>query len=375
VNAGASLGALAFTYTTADGGPPVAVGTYVATGAFAGDATYRAASASATINIVPVTAPTPTVVITPTGPFVYDGLPHPATGTVLGIGGVPIAVPVLTYTAAGGGAVSAPVNAGLYTVLATYPGDAVYKPVTVPVVGSLSITQATPRIEVSGAGTFTYDGNAHTVTAVARGAQNEVLSPAPSVTYSGPPQPSPPPPVPQFTVGTYVVTAAFAGNANYLPVTDTSARVILTQATPTVLVNSASVAFDGAPHGVTADVIGVGVSAEIVTSPPVVITYNGSPERPTAAGVYAVVASFPGNTNYTPATGRGTLEITPGGGGGGGTPTEACLRVDFREITYFRDNRVITSSDAGIRARNGIAGGFNPALWPYDPRGRGDSTP
>ena len=36
---------------------------------------------------------------------------------------------------------------------------------------------------------------------------------------------------------------------------------------------------------------------------------------------------------------------------------------------------MLTSSDAGIRARTGIAGGFNPALWPYDPRGRGDSTP
>ena len=372
---GNPIGTLTFTYAASDGtllpGPPSAVGSYVATGSFAGNATYRAASASAALNIVPDTAPTPTITLNTPFVFTYDGLPHAATGAVLGIGGVPIGVPVFAYTTAGGDPVSAPVDAGVYTVSATYAGDAVYKPVTVPVTAALTINRATPHLDISGAGTFTYDGNAHTVTAIARGVRNETLSPAPSVTYSGPPQPSPPPQVPQFTVGTYVVTAAFAGNANYLPVTDAGARVILTQATPTVIVNSATVAFDGAPHGVTADVIGVGVVPEIVTSPPVTLTYAGSTEKPSAAGVYAVVATFPGNTNYTASTGTGTLEIT---GGGAPPPTEACVRLDFREITYFRDNRVLMSSDAGIRARNGIPGGFNPAVWPYDPRGRGDST-
>ncbi len=46
-------------------------------------------------------------------------------------------------------------------------------------------------------------------------------------------------------------------------------------------------------------------------------------------------------------------------------PGGACFIVDFREITYFNGSAVITSSDADIRARNGIAGAFNPALWPY----------
>ncbi len=46
-------------------------------------------------------------------------------------------------------------------------------------------------------------------------------------------------------------------------------------------------------------------------------------------------------------------------------PREGCFIVDFREITYFNGTRVITSSDAAIRAKNGIAGAFNPALWPY----------
>jgi DNA/RNA endonuclease G (NUC1) len=55
-------------------------------------------------------------------------------------------------------------------------------------------------------------------------------------------------------------------------------------------------------------------------------------------------------------------------------PTEACFIVDFREITYFKNNNVITSSDAGIRVNNGIPGSFNPALWPYDPAGGNNKT-
>jgi hypothetical protein len=45
---------------------------------------------------------------------------------------------------------------------------------------------------------------------------------------------------------------------------------------------------------------------------------------------------------------------------------EGCFIVDFREITYFRSNVVIASSDADIRARAGLAGPFDPTTqWPY----------
>ncbi len=54
--------------------------------------------------------------------------------------------------------------------------------------------------------------------------------------------------------------------------------------------------------------------------------------------------------------------------------TEACFIVDFREITYFKNNQVLTSSDAVIRANNGIPGAFNPSLWPYNPAGGNNYT-
>jgi CshA-type fibril repeat protein/VCBS repeat-containing protein len=53
---------------------------------------------------------------------------------------------------------------------------------------------------------------------------------------------------------------------------------------------------------------------------------------------------------------------------------DSLIRLDFREITYFNLHRVITSSDAGIRAANGIAGDFDPSLWPYDPNGGQNKT-
>ena len=86
-----------------------------------------------------------------------------------------------------------------------------------------------------------------------------------------------------------------------------------------------------------------------------------------ASGSVFFVGTTTVNCTAQPPTGPGgsvsfTVTVTkkvaslPGG---------ACFVVDFREITYFNGSAVITSSDADIRARNGIAGAFNPALWPY----------
>jgi hypothetical protein len=56
--------------------------------------------------------------------YVHDGNPHPATGAVLGVGGLTIAAPDFTYS----GNPAAPVNAGIYAVLGTFAGDANYLP-------------------------------------------------------------------------------------------------------------------------------------------------------------------------------------------------------------------------------------------------------
>jgi hypothetical protein len=65
---------------------------------------------------------TPTVSVIG-GVYTHDGLPHPATGSVTGIGNVTLGTPVFSYNPA---AVPAPVAAGVYTALGVFAGNANY---------------------------------------------------------------------------------------------------------------------------------------------------------------------------------------------------------------------------------------------------------
>ena len=78
-----------------------------------------------------------------------------------------------------------------------------------------------------------------------------------------------------------------------------------------------------------------------------------------------VSARFDGDVSYLASSTNASIWIFAG---------EACFVVDFREITYFRNTHVLTSSDADIRTRNGIAGGFDPSRWPYAPQGGSNKT-
>ena len=73
---GADLGAATITYNTADGQAPVNAGSYVATGNFAGNDNYTAASNTAAIVIAKAT-PTVTVL---TVSATFDGAAHGRRG-------------------------------------------------------------------------------------------------------------------------------------------------------------------------------------------------------------------------------------------------------------------------------------------------------
>jgi hypothetical protein len=62
------------------------------------------------------------------GDFTYDGKSHDATGSVIGVNGVPLGTPTIAYTDAGGHAVTDPVNTGTYIVTASYVGGVNYTP-------------------------------------------------------------------------------------------------------------------------------------------------------------------------------------------------------------------------------------------------------
>lgn len=118
---GTSPSGVAVSITYSQGGSPVTpvnAGTYDVT-AVVTEPGYEG-STSGTLVIERASA---TVVIDSTI-YVHDGDPHPAVATVLGVGGLMIAAPDLTYN----GSADAPVNAGIYAVLGTFAGNINYLP-------------------------------------------------------------------------------------------------------------------------------------------------------------------------------------------------------------------------------------------------------
>ena len=358
---GASLGTPVFTYNGAPGAP-VNGGTYNVVGTYAGDANHNAASGSGTITINKVV---PTVTVAG-GPYIYDGQPHPATGSVTGVGGVQLAGLTFTYN----GSSEPPVNAGAYVVTGTYPGDANYQSVTRNT--AIQIGPATPTVMVTG-GTVTYDGRPHGASATVTGIGGVDLGSA-MLTYDGSAN------VP-VNAGTYIAVATFDGSGNYGHATG-SAVVTIVKATAVLgwnrpgtivygtqlgadqlnatanvfgsfdyspvagaLLNagasqtltamftpadpanynggtvnttidvSKAVAevtaiggtftYNGQPHPASGFVTGVaGASLGTPT-----FTYNGISQPPVTVGTYEVVASFAGNANYEPASATTAISI------------------------------------------------------------------
>ena len=113
---GVDLGAATITYNTADGQAPVNAGSYVATGTFAENDNYAAASSTATIVIAKATA---TVTVQPVS-VTFDGQAHGTTGTVAGVNGADLGGATISYDTADG---QAPVNVGSYVATGTFAGN------------------------------------------------------------------------------------------------------------------------------------------------------------------------------------------------------------------------------------------------------------
>jgi hypothetical protein len=122
--------ALSFTYHTGtsasgtgSGTPPVDAGTYTVVAHFAGGGNYTSADSAAVTFTIAKATPTVTVI---GGTFVYNGQPHPATGSVVGVNGADLGVPTFTYTDSSGANVVVPVNVGTYQVVGLFPGNSNY---------------------------------------------------------------------------------------------------------------------------------------------------------------------------------------------------------------------------------------------------------
>ena len=113
---GADLGAATISYNTTDGQAPVNAGSYVATGTFAGNDNYTAASGDAPITLN--RASSTTLVTFEAGPYTYRRSAFTATAAVTGAGGLNQVVPVV-YS---GDCVN--VSVAGCTATATFAGDA-----------------------------------------------------------------------------------------------------------------------------------------------------------------------------------------------------------------------------------------------------------
>src|SRR4029079_19684394 len=131
----------------------------------------------------------------------YDGHAHPAGVTISGLYPNVFPPDSVTYN----GVPNNPVNAGPYTVVATFNGTSIYAAATAT--KTFAINKATPVVNVTG-GTYTSDGQSHGASVTVLGAGGVDLGPGAMVTYNG----SADKPI---NAGTYVAVATYDGEGNY----------------------------------------------------------------------------------------------------------------------------------------------------------------
>ncbi|HWR16996.1 MAG TPA: chitobiase/beta-hexosaminidase C-terminal domain-containing protein [Terriglobales bacterium] len=189
-------------------------------------------------------------------------------------------------------------NAGTQTLSASFtPTDSLnYSIATAQV--QLNVLKFTPTVTATG-GTFTYDGSPKPGAGSAIGMGGVNLTPV-TLTYVGTGSTVYGPTATAPTeVGSYSVTADYAGDANNNAATSAAAALTITSVTATITLSNLTQTYDGTPKAVTATTSPAGLS--------VTLTYDGSTTQPIHAGSYSVFASID-NPNYT-GSATGTLII------------------------------------------------------------------
>lgn len=163
-------------------------------------------------GVVSINAVLPVTVEVTGGTFTYDGLPHGATSSSVTAADGFSAVPTLTYYVgtdlSGPGSSDAPVDAGTYTVVASFVGDDGHYPGSASTL--ITIDKADVTVSVTG-GTFTYDGSAHGATSNSVTGPGGLNTTAELAYYSGETLLSGAP----TNARTYTVVANYAGDANH----------------------------------------------------------------------------------------------------------------------------------------------------------------
>lgn len=321
---------------------PTGAGSYKVTASFAGSADYTSASALTNFTIAKAT---PTVSVHDAG-GTYNGTAFAASDSVVGVDSTPSASlenvsPTLayyqgTYTSvaqlSGLTALSgAPINAGSYTVVASFAGSADYT--SAGALTNFTIAKATPIVSVSDAGGF-YNGKPFpataTVAGVVSGVDNTLAASlediTPTLSYfagssaSGTALAGAP-----TTAGIYTVVASFAGSTDYTAasnsVTFTIAKATTSfsnLAAPQIVLGTGTTTLSGtltsntivpAGQSVSITVNGVTQTATVATDGTFSTSFNTSA---LGVGSYVINYSYSGDTNFTAASGNGSLTVAYG---------------------------------------------------------------
>jgi hypothetical protein len=190
------------------------------------------------------------------GNFTFDGTPHGATGAVTTVDGTALGSPTFAYyvgsSASGTPLAGAPVDAGTYTVVASYTGSQVYTEGAAT--ATISIAPATPTVSANNA-TFTADGLAHAATGMVTGLGGVNLG-SPTFTYfagttlSGTPLAGPP-----VKAGTYTVEASYTGSQDYAAASSSATIIINPAAASRFVVNAPTRVIARVPTTVTVTVV------------------------------------------------------------------------------------------------------------------------
>jgi hypothetical protein len=191
-------------------------------------------------------------------------------------------------------------NAGTYTVKASFAGNSNYEPASATT--TITIDKAPSTTVVTCPVSVTYDGSGQTpCTAKVTGAGG--LDDSVTVSYSH-----------NTDAGKATANASFGGDDNHKP-SDDSKTFTIDKADASVSITWTDGTYNTNPHPAAAVVDGVGGETDL--SPSASLTYytgsdtTGTPllGAPTDAGTYTVQASFAGNSNYKPASATTTITI------------------------------------------------------------------
>jgi hypothetical protein len=279
------------------------------------------------------------------------GTPYSVLASVTGVGfttgGVNLGTPTLTYyvgtNTSGNGSSTAPSDVGTYTVVASYAGSTDYTSASAS--ATFTILPATPQITFSGSGysstgnsySFTYDGQGHGASAGVTGVGDASLGSATLTYYQGSyasltalnaaiaantaVQLSAAP----TGAGSYTVLASYAGSTDYAAAS-TIAGISIARATTSlsnltvqqIILGTNTTTLSGELTSNTILPVGQSVSITLngVTHSATVRT-DGTFSANFATGAlgvgqYAITYSYPGDANFTAASGAGQLTVAYG---------------------------------------------------------------